>query len=170
MSCTYSSGNTLGCKTGAGGVKIVYMAPWVSGAYSPTLTAKVITAWAGAAGLFYTFQVRKEKIAVGHTIKTNDSGSQYWELNGSYIVEKLDSVKETLLATIAQSPQLIIFQDNNGKYFLHGYKNGVDIGDIVGTTGTKLEDMNGYNLTWTGKEEAQVLEVSSSIVSGLLAP
>lgn len=169
MSCTYSSGNTLGCKTGAGGVKIVYMAPWVSGAYSPTLTAKVITAWAGAAGLFYPFEARPEKLGAGHTIKTNDVGNQYWELNGSYIVEKLDSVKETLLAAIAAGPQLIIFRDNNGKYFLHGYNNGVTIGDIVGSTGTKMEDMNGYNLTWTGKEESQVLEVSSGIIAGLLA-
>lgn len=170
MSCTYTSGNTLGCKTGAGGVKILYIAPWVSGAYSPTLTAKVITAWAGAADLFYALEVRNEKIAAGHTIKANDVGNQFWELNGSYIVEKLDSVKETLLATIQQGRQMIIFRDNNGKYFLHGYNNGIDLGDIVGTTGTKFEDMNGYNLTWTGKEESQVLEVSSNVIAALLAP
>lgn len=171
MSCTFASGNSLGCKDGKGGVKILYVAPWASGAYSPTLTVNVITAWAGAAGLFYPLEVRTEKIAAGHVVKNNkENGTQHWELNGSYVAEKMDSVKEALLANISQNRLLIIFKDANGKYFLHGYNNGVDVGDITATSGTKMEDMNGYNLTWTGKEESQVLELSSGIIAALLAP
>lgn len=170
MSCTYSSGNSLGCKDGKGGLKIIYIAPWAALSYSPTIVAGVITAWAGAAGKFYPLEVRTEKVAAGHVVKNNkDNGTQYWELNGSYVAEKMDAVKETLFAAMAQARELVIFKDTNGKYFLHGYNNGVDIGDITATTGTKMEDMNGYNFTWTGKEESQVLEISSGIIAALLA-
>lgn len=171
MSCTIAAGNTLDCKNNKGGVKVIYVAPWAAGAYSPTIVANVITVWAGAAGpaVFYKFEVRSQKAVLGETIKMNkDNGTQFFEQTGSFNVEKMTAAKTAQLATLLQNRCLVIGTDNNGKLFLHGYNNGVDFGDAVGTTGTKMEDMNGYSLSWLGTEESQALEVTSSLIATIV--
>lgn len=167
--CTIAAGNTLDCKNNKGGIKVLYVAPWASGAYTPTIVANVITVWAGAATKFYKYEVRSQKAVLGETIKMNkDNGTQHFEQTGSFNVEKMTAATTAQLATLLQNRCLVIGTDNNGKLFLHGYNNGVDFGDAVGSSGTKMEDQNGYNLSWLGVEESQALEVTASLIATIV--
>ena len=56
-----------------------------------------------------------------------------------------------------------VIQDYNGKFYIAGLLNGLDVtgGEIAG--GTKMADFNGYSLTFKGEEVcyANLLDAST---------
>jgi len=62
---------------------------------------------------------------------------------------------------------MAIVTDRNGKYWLLGRSNGLDVSGGTSQTGTAFGDRNGYEMTFTGMEELPCSEVSSTIIATL---
>ena len=59
-------------------------------------------------------------------------------------------------------PQVIV-EDYNGKYFMAGLENGVEVA-VNTTTGAGMGDANGYNIVGTGGERFPAYLVDPSII------
>jgi hypothetical protein len=64
---------------------------------------------------------------------------------------------------------MAVVEDQNGRYWLAGRYNGLDLLTGSSSTGTAQTDRNGYTLTFSGGEKELAPEVSSSIIAGLTA-
>lgn len=62
----------------------------------------------------------------------------------------------------------IIAVENTGTAFVYGLANGLRLAPSPSNTGTTMNDHNGYDLTFTGKEAIMAPTVSSVILATLL--
>lgn len=171
MACLTTQGYTLPCRDSNGGINVVYIADF-SDKGTPTLSATSgqITAWTDAASDFYTYEVRPETANASFNATMNDAnGTTFYAHSITFQLDKLDSVRGVENDILAKGRFLIIFKDNNGKYFVLGYTHGMRCSSMENTTGTALGDYSGTKFTFTSNEPAPAYEVASGIISGLLA-
>lgn len=171
MTCVTTRSRSLDCRNSVGGIKAVYIADF-SDKGTPTLSATsgTITAWSDAAGDFYTYSVRPETATASFNGTFSlPNGTKFYTHTISFKREKLsgyETVEDEILAT---GTFLIMYLDNNGKYMLLGYTNGMTLSGDENGTGTAMGDMNGTTYTFTSNEPFKAYEVDSSIVAALLA-
>jgi hypothetical protein len=171
MFCLTTQGYTLPCRDSNGGISVIYIADF-SDKGSPTLSATsgTITAWSDAAGDFFTYECRPEVSNGSFNATMNDAnGTTFYAHSITFNVDKLSGIQGVENDILAKGRFLIIFKDNNGKYFCLGYTNGMRCSAMENTTGTALGDYNGTKFTFTSNEPAPAYEVSSGIISALLA-
>ena len=63
---------------------------------------------------------------------------------------------------MAQARLMIIAKDQNGKYWLYGEVNGMDLSEGTIASGLNFGDRNGYDLTFMGREPQPAREVLAS--------
>ena len=171
MACVTTQGYTIPCRDSNGGVSVIYIADFADKG-TPTLSATsgTITAWSAAAGDFFTYETRPEVANSSFNATMNDAnGTTFYAHSITFNVDKLSGIRGVENDILAKGRFLIIFQDNNGKYFCLGYTHGMRCSAMENTTGTALGDYNGTKFTFTSNEPAPAYEVSSGIISGLLA-
>lgn len=171
MACLTTQGYTVPCKQSSG-VSVVYIADF-SDKGTPTLSATsgTITAWADAAGDFYTYETRAEVVAGTFNATVNDAnGTAFYTHSVTFNVEQLSGVRGVENDKLLKGNFLIIVKEQgSGKYFLYGYTNGMRCSAMENTHGVALGDFNGTKFTFTSNEPAQAYEVDSTIIAGLLA-
>lgn len=172
MACPINLSFTLDCKDNKGGIKTIYLAVFPSNglSYSPTIASGVITAWSSASSKFFTYQVRTG-IATGNdkATVTKANGTKMYAPALTTQIEKMSAASVVELNNMIANRLLVIVLDRNGKYWLMGYNNGMDVTEMDGQFGTAMGDFNGYKLSLAGEEESPMLEVTSGIVAALLA-
>jgi hypothetical protein len=70
---------------------------------------------------------------------------------------------------LAKNNLMAVVEDANGKYWLLGKSNGLDLTGGNSGSGTAQGDRNGYTLTFSGGEKELAPEVNSGIIAGLTA-
>lgn len=173
MSCTdLTSGYTLGCREGMGGVHYV-IAIQLEHIDSYTKTDGEITDITLTNGNRGWKIEQEEELAM---FERNPVGNR---ANGTYRVPETlqlvmnDSTKETrnLINLLSQHRLVFVVKENNGTFSLAGEERGLMLGDGTGSTGTAKEDRNGFEtLPFTGVEAELPPVVDSTIVDGLLVP
>jgi len=68
---------------------------------------------------------------------------------------------------LAQNTLIAVAKDNNGKYWLVGRQNGIDLTTGTMGTGTAFGDRSGFDLTFAGSEPEPMVEVNSSVANAL---
>ena len=170
MPCALTTGNTLDCKDSHGGIKEVYIREYDTAILDATVAAGEITAWASAASSFQTYEVRTETAfatEVGTTSKEN--GTTMYEQTVNFQVEKIRAALNQERINLHGSRLLVFYLDQNGKYIIFGYDNGVDTTTSTAETGTAMGDFNGIRYVGVAKETFPAYEIDSTIVAGLLA-
>lgn len=171
MACGLSYSFALDCKNSKGGIKKIWFAAFPADglSYSPTVTSSIITSWTGAASKFYKYEVRSSVATGGDKLTGNkQNGTTFYATSLTLQLEKVYAAAQVELYNLAQQRILAIVLDRNGKYFLMGYNNGLDITEISAEFGTAMGDFNGYKLTLAGEEETFMYEINSSIISSLI--
>jgi hypothetical protein len=172
MACVLISGNTIDCADSVGGVKTIYMTE-LGNKSSITTTSGVITAFTLTSGKkFWTFDLEKENAEVTETTQRSvENGTLFYEQSVTFTIKKLKSSSRNDIRLIAQNRLMIIALDKNGVYWLLGELNGVDMGgDNTAKTGKAFGDLSGYTLSFTGKEELPMKEVTASLITALTVP
>lgn len=172
MACVTTSNYTVPCRDSRGGISVVYIADF-SDKGTPTLSAAsgTVTAWTDAAGDFYTYQVRPEVSAASYNATMSDAnGTVFYTHQITFQLEQLNGVRGVENDILAKGNFLIMYKDNNGKYFVLGYTNGMRCSAMENTSGTAMGDLNGTKFTFTSNEPQQAYEVDSTIVAAMLAP
>jgi hypothetical protein len=171
MSCNLAAGITLGCRDNAGGVNRVWITDYENVTSVVKNTGDTITSITGT-GVFYEFQLIRTTSEMTETINASlENGTVFYTQELVMFFAKLEQYKRNIIKTLAQSFRLaVIFEDNNGSYFLLGEEYGMFVSAGSNVTGLALGDRQGYNLTLQALEQLPMNELAGtiySVVSGL---
>lgn len=170
MACALTQGYTLDCKDSLGGIK----AAWFIAHQDVTAVTEasgVVTAITKAAGkVFYKYQLVRNTSSLTENITASvENGTVFYAQELSIILNKLQANTRNEILLLAKNNLMVVVEDANGKYWLLGKTNGVDLTGGNSATGTAQGDRSGYTLTFTGGEKELAPEVNSSVISGLTA-
>lgn len=168
MACALTSGYTLDCKDSLGGIKAVWFIEHAN-VSSVTEASGVVSAITKAAGkVFYKYELVRNTSSLTENITASvENGTVFYAQELSVILNKMQASTRNEILLLAKNVLMAVVQDSNGKYWLLGKTNGIDITGGSSATGTAQGDRNGYTLTFTGGEPALAPEVSSGIIAGL---
>lgn len=172
MSCLLTQGFTLDCLgDNAGGVKEIYITEFQN-ATAITTVSGAITAITMAAGKqFWAYELYSEQGEVSeNAIKKPENGTIAHEQSVKIPLYKQETNKRNELYIVAKNRVLIIVKDSNDKYWLYGEGYGLNLVSRLATFGKLIDDRNGYELEFTGKEPLPSKEVASGIIAALLLP
>ncbi len=171
MSCALTQGYTLDCRDNVGGVKEIYVTELVN-MTTPTVSSGTVTAITMATGTqFWKYQLEKETSSLVEHIQTNDTnGTIHYEQDLDFSIRKLQANWRNEIRSLAQNRLAVIVLDRNGKYWLCGLNNGLELQNSDTQTGKGMGDFNGYQLKFKGKEELPMPQVVLSDFAALLSP
>jgi hypothetical protein len=172
MSCILTAGYTLPCK-GIAGVQEVYIGTWNDGSLTYTIgTASElnqITAFTGATVSFYRFQQTIETGSLTETGNFNEqNGTAYYDQVVEITVQNTNQTLADTVNNLGRGRWRIIVLDVNGNYFLVGKQNPVNVSAIAGGLGKAYGDLNGFTITFTGKEYDVLTQVTSAAAAGVI--
>ena len=169
MACDITQGFALDCNDSNGGIETIFIAN--GPVESITETAGLISAiTVGGSALtpsdFFEFAVPRQTSSFTENISvSNENGTLFYDQALTMIFNKLDATKRDQILLLAQNNELVVvFKDNNGKYFSVGVERGAYLTAGTATTGVAYGDRSGYELTISGMEEHPAYEVTGTIV------
>lgn len=170
MACALTQGYTLDCKDSIGGIKAVWFIA-AGDVSSVTEVSGVVTAITKASGkVFYKYQLVKNSSSLTENINANiQNGTIFYAQELAIMLNKMQANTRNEILLLAKNNLLAVVEDANGKYWLLGKQNGLDITAGSSATGTAQADKNGYALTFSGGEKELAPEVTSGIIAGLTA-
>jgi hypothetical protein len=170
MSCALTQSLNLDCRDSFGGAKSVLVVEY-DNVTAYTLTAGVISAITKASGKFFRKYNLVAFTASANTAGAHDraQGTSSYTQTVTFPINKMSTSVKDEIELLAKNRLLFIVEDNNGKYWLFGKDFGMMATTTESMTGTALSDRNGYMLTFESIEKAFEVEVSSSIITGLLS-
>jgi|TARA_R110000796_G_scaffold2870_5_gene11067 hypothetical protein len=169
MACNITSGFTLDCNDSNGGIEKIFIAN--GPVESITETAGTISAITVAGSAltpsdFFEFEVPRQTSSFTETINvSNENGTVFYDQALTMILNKMDAAKRDQILLLSQNNEMVVvFKDNNLKYFSVGIQRGAYMTAGTSVSGVAYGDRNGYELTFSGMEEQPAFEVTSTIV------
>jgi len=171
MSCALTSGYALGCRNNVGGISEIRLASWnVTGSVATNTTGTVtgFTGYASGSNAFYKYELPK---GVGQFTETTnasiENGTIFYQQEMTLVINRLTQAVRNELRLASNGRLLAIVTDRNGKYWLLGETNGIEVTGGTAQSGTAMGDRGGYELTFTAMEANPCREVSSTIIAGV---
>ena len=157
MSCTaLTRGRSIDCRTSAGGVKAIYLAP-LSAATLVVSNGEVTDFDLSPVDLF-KYELKRGLASVTETIVgSTENGSIYYTPSVNIKLHKLTKEDQNEIKLLA-SQRLLVFAELNategGKNVILclGRNNGLELNSGTATSGAALGDMSGYDFTLDGME------------------
>ncbi len=172
--CIISSGYTIPCK-GIAGIQEVYIGTWngptltyTIGTASPTLD--MITTFTGGTGSgFFGFQQTIETGSMTNNGNFNvQNGTAYYDQIVEITCQNANQTLIDQVTVLGQGRNRILVLDENGNYFLIGQVNPVDVTAVTGGLGKAYGDLNGYTITFTGKEKTPMIQVTAAAAASII--
>ena len=165
MACDITSGRTLPCKDGIGGIKNVYFANYGSVSVSEEADDSVLaTAFAG--DTFYKYDINNGASSLTQNIQSNrENGTTAFEQVLELTLPRLSKEDNYEIKLIAFGRPHIVVEDYNSNFWFVGKENGADVtgGSIV--TGAAMGDLAGYTLTLTSMERKPANYIDGDFIS-----
>lgn len=152
MPCFLTQGFPQDCKESVGGIDKI----WVATKNDVQITAPVngVIASIDVTGDMYEYDLVKESANFAEAINVNvQNGTVFYGQTLEIILNKLQVNTRNEILLLAASTLVIFVKDSNGKIWLLGYENGLDLTAGGSASGTAYGDRNGYTLTFTGNEK-----------------
>lgn len=165
MACELSTGFTLDCKDGIGGIKKIVLCDTVT---SLTLDAnEIVTTIVGpVAGDLYTYELPTQTGSFEETINFNrDNGTVFYTQTVNIMLQKLSYAKRLELQAVAQARVIVFVQDTNNNWWAVGYEYGADLSTSTAATGATLGDANGYTLAFVHETPKRAYKLSGAPLS-----
>jgi len=166
--CAIIQGYEIPCRNSVGGISEIYLTE-IENKVSLTSASGIITAFTLSSGKkFWTFKMEKENAEFTEKIVPSvENGTVYYEQEVKFSMKQLSASNRNNIRQMVQNRLFIIVKDNNGVYWLLGEVNGCDLGASDGKTGKAMGDLNGYSLTFMGKEPAPAQQVTGTLLATL---
>jgi hypothetical protein len=172
MACTLTTGFPYECNNGAGGIKqgslLLTDFDNITKSTSVVTDGEITTLSQVAGTSFKRYNIRKEIVSIDGTSTTDPlTGSNVLENVVLAALYKLSKTKNTELKLAQGTPLMVIVQDNNDIYHAFGYENGAEMLTVQSMSGKAMNEMNGYNLSITSREQNRYT-VSSTVMANVL--
>jgi hypothetical protein len=119
--------------------------------------------------LFYEFKPTKISSTASAPIEQSvENGQISFNHTVVMVFSRSEAGKRNVVLTLAQKETVVIAEDRNGKYHLYGWNTGLSFTDGGQELGTGASDLNGYNITLSGEQPENELEVDPTIIAALL--
>ena len=164
MSCDISLGRKESCKQNVGGLKAVYFVN-----YSPTLLADATVSGQNISALGSSEDAFKYELkADGNTYEeanenSRENGTSFFTQTGSLVLKVQDAATQAELTQLSYGRPHVIIEDFNGNFRLAGAEHGVEV-SVSTTSGGAMGDLNGYNISFEGKERNMAMFIDGAIV------
>lgn len=170
MTCALTQGYTLDCADGISGIKEIRV---IEKGYLPasaitTVSSGVITGIVPTSSKkFYLFQLpnKNKDYAKQTRKKSRENGTLWYEQEIQLTIRKMQQSLRNELHLHSQASLAMIITDRNGKYWLAGQDNGLELDSGDETTGGGRDDSNRYQLKYMGEEEQPWREVQLADIS-----
>jgi len=170
MSCALTQGYTFDCKDNIGGLKSVWFIGW-NDVSSVTESSGTITAITKASGkVFYKYQLVRNTASLTENIAGSiENGTVVYNQELVIVINKMQVSMRNEILLLGKNNMMAVVEDQNGRYWLAGRYNGLDL--LSGSAGTGLAqtDRNGYTLTFSGGEKELAPAVQASVIATLTA-
>lgn len=173
MSCLLTSGYNLDCRSIAG-IQAVYIGTWNGSTLTYTQSstgssAGQITSFNSGTSSFYKFEQPIETGSLTETGNFNvQNGTAYYDQVVEITTHNTNQELINQVNTLGRGKWRIIVLDVNGNYFLIGKQNPVYVTSVAGGSGKAYGDLNGFTITFTGKEFDVLTQVTSSAAASLI--
>lgn len=170
MSCSITSGLTLGCKDSQGGIDYLYIADLPTyDTITTNVDGEIVSldaAGSPVAITFYKYEVPKQSSSFTETINAdNTAGTVFYQQDALMVFNKMESVKRDQIKLLAQNPKLlVVVKDGNSKFWTCGVTRGAELTAGSSATGTAYGDRNGGEITLTGLEPDPSYECEAAFV------
>jgi exosome complex RNA-binding protein Rrp4 len=166
MPCSTINGYEIDCRDSVAGIKEIYLAEYNNIA-SYTESSGVCTAISMVgATKFFTYQMEKENAEfMDNGTGSVENGTLFYAQELKFTMKKLSAAKRNTVKLLAQNRLVAIVLDQNGLYWILGRHNGLDLLTYSAKSGKAMGDLNGYELTLTGKETNPVYSFTGSLVN-----
>lgn len=163
MACAISAGYTIDCRENVGGVKAIYIAEF--GNITVNEVSGLVTGITKVTGKrFYKFEVpRATANTSSNATASEENGSLFFTHQVVFPLNKRDATTRNIITTLAKAKIVAVTEDNDGKFRMFGKGQGLYLASTEAGSGTAMADRNGYNITLTGMQTEDFLEVSSSV-------
>lgn len=164
MACDISLGRKEACKENVGGLKAVYFVNYDSTLFSgATFTGNDISGLASSQDA-YKYELKAD----GNTYEeanenSRENGTSFFTQTGNLILKVQDSATQAELTLLSYGRPHIIIEDYNGTFRLAGAEHGVEV-SVSTTSGGAMGDLNGYNISFEGKERNMATFIDSSVI------
>lgn len=150
--CELSSGFTLDCKDGIGGIKKIVLTDKLNvNSFDFQVGTEIVTQInAVDQNDIYTYELPTQTGSFEETINFNrDAGTIFYTQTVNVMLNKLSAAKRLELQSVAQARVIVFVNDSNDNWWAVGYEYGADLSTATAATGTVLGDMNGFTLAFT---------------------
>jgi len=174
MSCALTQGYNVDCRDSVGGIKELYISELdnitgTTGSASGNITAVTMTT--GSQFRKYQLDANMNPADWDEQIQANSqNGSLFYEQSLNLKLRKMQATLRNEIRLLAQNRLAVIVLDRNGKYWLLGLNNGLEIQPSKSGSGSGMGDFNGYQLVFKGMEELPACEVTGTLIDALLQP
>ena len=168
--CLINSGIERTCRDNAGGLTTIYLANYPTGYTSASdfLTLDVdekVTAFSGISG-WYEYTPNKTSSDFTETYQVSlENGTVGYEQTVNAVFAKLSAEKRLQIRALTAGNFLLIAKDKNGKFWLLGAEDSINVSGGNAGTGKALSDLNGYTLEFKALEGSPAYEVESSAIT-----
>jgi len=169
MSIALTSGFSIDCRDGIGGIVEFYVAN------KPTDFAQVqnstgdITAISGTNLKLYKYEAEKNTSFMTETVtNSRENGTSFVALTAAYILNGQSQARRNEIMLLAHGGAIIIGKDRNGNYRLFGPENTLTIGTAEVTSGTAQGDRTGYTVNFVGEEPVLANKILFSAFSAFI--
>ena len=169
MACDLENGRALECRESIGGIRNVYFANYGDLGNLSILDNELLST---AAASVYKYELIPQSSSFDEAITVSEeNGTVFFEQTLTLALPNLTKTELKELQILCQGRFQVFVEDNNvdtitqtGKTFLAGAFNGMTVTGGNVAKGQAFGDMNGYNLTLTGreKEAAYILDEATS--------
>jgi hypothetical protein len=150
------------CKDSVGGLRKVWLCKYVKYSRSQILTdGNILVLFPDT--FIYSFHSIEASNA-SESMEQNEGG-KFYNQSISLTFQGADPKEIELLQNIDFR---ILYLDNNGVYKIFGLRNGMEAGTIAYETGTSKSTLNGFRITFTGKEKEEAVFVVDLTTVGFI--
>ncbi len=170
MSCDISAGMTRGCRTNAGGLVTLYISNAPTGITSVSdwatidATTEIVTSFSSVTWYEYTPNKTSSDFTETYQVSL-ENGTVGYEQKINAIFGKMSNEKRLQIKALTAGNFVMIAKDRNGKFWLLGADDSINVSAGSAGTGKALTDLNGYTLEFTATEGTPSYEVDESAIN-----
>jgi hypothetical protein len=165
MACALTTGRKLPCKTGFGGIKVVYFADYGTLGTVTINADGTIDSMSGTPAWFQ-YDVKGSSSLESAINSSRENGTTFYAQTLNLTLTYLDVATQQEVQLLAVSRPHLVVEDYLGNQFLCGLENGVECTGGTIVTGAGAGDLSGFTLTFEGQEEKAPYFVDSGVVTG----